>query len=421
MKKYLLLIFGLLLFVPLNSGFGQLPDESIQKQFEEVEFGDLILSIRTDAGRYISGHTPVILGSVQDIDGTPITTKVNLLIKDQNSNVVHQTSLSAENGKFRYTGFTTEHSGDFTIFAKAEHDKEVGYAKMLFEQRGFPTTKVGMGIFSTIFSIAGLLILIPFQIHKKWSVTKVEPLRFALLTLCSVIPLIILIAADVQLGQDTPVGMVLIQSSNVAMDDLLNSLNLSEILENNISSTGVDKFEWALHFGGSVHDNYQSGVIIPMYVLAFGLIGGYLRFLNKTQKGWFVTRAIYEIQRLKPNLTREEMLEKADEAFENANDTDKKNEHLTQRIIFNNSMEDLALIFLSPILAIASYLILVQGGVSPIENWPTIAVVSFATGLVTTEIIGRLEGFARSSIGNLENTDNKKEKIVPKENKSKTT
>jgi len=49
-------------------------------------------------------------------------------------------------------------------------------------------------------------------------------------------------------------------------------------------------------------------------------------------------------------------------------------------------------------LAIASYLILVQGGVNPIDNWPTIAVVSFATGLVTTEIIGRLEGFARSSI-----------------------
>jgi hypothetical protein len=103
MKKYIVLIICCVsLSIPFNSGFGQSQDEPIEKQFEKIEFGNLILNVRTEAGRYLPGHVPVISGSVQDINGTSITAKIDLIVMDQDSNTIHQASISAEKGKFRY-------------------------------------------------------------------------------------------------------------------------------------------------------------------------------------------------------------------------------------------------------------------------------------------------------------------------------
>ena len=40
--------------------------------------------------------------------------------------------------------------------------------------------------------------------------------------------------------------------------------------------------QWVMVVGGVRTDNYQSGVFIPLYVLIFGIIGGYLRYLYRT-------------------------------------------------------------------------------------------------------------------------------------------
>jgi hypothetical protein len=57
-----------------------------------------------------------------------------------------------------------------------------------------------------------------------------------------------------------------------------------------------------------------------------------------------------------------------------------------RRLVFHRSIEDLATLFLSPLLAIAMYFILVQW--EPTQaNVYILAIVSFGTGLVTDEIV----------------------------------
>jgi hypothetical protein len=49
-----------------------------------------------------------------------------------------------------------------------------------------------------------------------------------------------------------------------------------------LDTNGQPLRQWMVNFGGDATTNYQSGIQIPFYVIAFGLIGGYLRYLIKT-------------------------------------------------------------------------------------------------------------------------------------------
>lgn len=155
-----------------------------------------------------------------------------------------------------------------------------------------------------------------------------------------------------------------------------------------------------MHFGGNVQDNFSSGISVPIYILFFGMIGGYLRFLYKSQKGWFLERAAYEIKRIHPEMENEKALTLAEVVYATVEEKDRTNMqvHLVKRIIFNNSMLDLSMIFLPPILAVATYFMLLQGGVNENEALPTFAVVSFAIGLISNEIVQKLASFASSAV-----------------------
>jgi hypothetical protein len=312
------------------------------------------------------------------------------------------------------------------VYAKAIKDKNVGYAQTSFQVVEFYQTKLGTGIIATVIFTISLLILIGVQTKIKLRITSVEPLRFALLTLCSLIPIISLLAADAQMGQDSPLGLVMREVPFTLNNLNLNNPGISEITIGEILEQKTSqRFEWAIHVGGSPHDNYVSGIIIPVYVFIFGMLGGYIKFLHKTASGWFVTRAEIEWKRLNPmkeNKLKEELINlatKADnEGYLRILSKGEKEEEskiqedkaIIKRIIFNNSMEDLALIFLSPILAFVTFFILSQGGVDPNTNMPTIAIASFATGLITKEIINRLENTASTSL-NPKNT--KRDSLLP--------
>ena len=70
-----------------------------------------------------------------------------------------------------------------------------------------------------------------------------------------------------------------------------------------------------------------------------------------------------------------------------------------QRWLLYQSLEDIALLLLSPLLAIAVWLLLVQGGVQDQTGTPMLAVISFTTGLVTHDVIQSLIRFVSSKLG----------------------
>jgi hypothetical protein len=104
--------------------------------------------------------------------------------------------------------------------------------------------------------------------------------------------------------------------------------------------------QWVVNIGGIAANNYSTGVQIPVSVIIFGIAGGCLRFLYYTS-----TKGREGKQLEEP---------------------------------FLETLKDLALFFLSSLLAIAVWLVLFQGGM---ESIFTLAAVSFTVGLVTREVV----------------------------------
>jgi hypothetical protein len=378
--------------------------------FENYDKVDGILSINTINSKYLPGQINVITGKILDEKGNPINAKIDFVFKGNDTEF--SGSAFSKNGIYRLTDVSINKEGQYTVVARTTVNDQTLYAQTTFDVHSFHHTSLGKGIFITIIFTISLLILVSIQTKKKLRITSVEPYRFALLTLCSLIPIISLIGADVQLGPDSPIGLVI--------REIPSSLNQLDLADHNIANMTIrdalmtnsdKKFEWIIQVGGNVRDNYDSGIKIPVYVFVFGMLGGYIRFLHKSAKGWFVNRATIELKRLhiddnKLHDALQRLATKADnpgfvyeEGTENAKN-DKNVEFdkaLIKRLVFNSSMEDVAFIFLSPIIAFVAFFFLVQGGIDPSKNMPTLALVSFGAGLITDEVITKLKVFATSA------------------------
>ena len=104
----------------------------------------------------------------------------------------------------------------------------------------------------------------------------------------------------------------------------------------------------------SAREQIHVWAAIPVYVFVFGLVGGYIRYLyatvqSQTENGGKVT--VY------------------------------------------NSLYDVAQIFLAPLLAAAVWFLIIQNGVDPLKGIFVLAVVSFAVGLATTNVVNALISF----------------------------
>jgi len=586
--SYIIILFlGLGLFFGINSIFADQNDTKSVNMTEEIESnedktsegfdGKPIIHISTKTDRVLEGSLIMITGKVFNELGEPKNVKISLNVvnDDTDKSVYHQTFMS-ENGQFRHNSLELRQSGDYTIYANATINNNVQEVFLPIQVKSFPSTGVGIGIFAEIFFLAALLTLIYAQLRHGWSIPSVEPFRFALLTLCSVIPIIIFISADVELGQDSPFGFVVMHTT-----EPVGEMKLKQILQSTFEveqNQGFsDKFQWIINVGGNPRNNYSEGIQIPIFVLVFGLIGGYLRFLRKTSKGWikdavmesmkifestnadgskktvsnllenryyitipsgeiFDRKMVCHICNMRKDFIQKEgepicpecyrkrtkscvyckmdtnkkikemelelmevekQLEKnkieqkknEDERRENKNDgnldkkieklkeTTEKLEHERQKLkvdleplyidratelrwdkkcaeckkknldnkhiflswknnsklqrrfypeikraIFNNSMEDLALIFLPPVLAFALYFVLLQAGINAQDDMPTIAAVSLAVGLITKEALQRLESVGKSILlGTTKKKKNEEDENDSQESKEKTT
>jgi hypothetical protein len=162
-----------------------------------------------------------------------------------------------------------------------------------------------------------------------------------------------IILADVEIGTNSPFGLV--------QRHELNPQGQSDLEENNVATD-----EWIINIGGSWEDNFSSGIIIPIYVLVLGLLGGYLRYLHKA-----VSK---ELKKQDVHNERE------------------KTSYIFHRI----TNGELSHIFLAPLLAAIVWFLLSRGEI--VTNIYILAGISFSVGLVTTEIIDYITKYTTSIV-----------------------
>jgi hypothetical protein len=182
-----------------------------------------------------------------------------------------------------------------------------------------------------------------------------EVIRFICISGIALSPILFFIITDVGIGMNSPMGLI--------MDQPLD--------ENKVPQTNAS--HWVIHIGGTQNDNYETGLIIPFFVFAFGILGGYLRYLYKA----------YEKM-------RDEEKEKESKEFIILYVEDIDN--ITSAEFLHDTIGELTIIFLSPLLAIAVWFIIFQGDIY--DNIYIAAAISFTLGLVTKEVIKGLIAFA---------------------------
>ena len=196
---------------------------------------------------------------------------------------------------------------------------------------------------------------------KEEQMVFVEIMRFVCLTGIAFSFLLTLLFSDVEIGTNSPVGLV--------KKGALTTTN------GTLTETG----EWVVNIGGGKEDNYSAGIQIPATVIIFGVAGGYLRYL-------YGLRYLYT--------------DKKDDKV-NSDSVDRSwgdidiGDNLS---LFKHSLRSLALFFLSPLLAVAVWFVLFQGGTT---GKHAIAALSFTVGLVTEEAIQAIIVFARNILGGL--------------------
>lgn len=365
----------------------------------QVIDGKPALSIYTDKRQYVPGEIVKIFGNVYNETGNPITEKVDIQISSydnehKRSAYVYNSSILAVNGSY-IIGFDTPLPNQYTIVASLNRWNEKVFTK--FDSidvinPSVSTTSLMLYIGVTCFVI--FLALLP--VISGYTVSITQLLSFALISAIVLSPLAALLSTNVELGVDSPIGLILKSPVNEKPGSGLNILGHSEL-----------GGEWMINVGGNKHNNYAGGIQIPIYVVTFGLIGGYLRYLYDTTSD------------------RQKRIENEIVEIEKVGD-EKEKKRKKRRLFVYINLKTLGLVFLSPILAIAVWFTLsqigIQGQAQSTQGQTGIfvlAAISFTVALVTEEIVQYLIDFAKGNILFSKQAKNKEEKR-PK-NTSQTT
>jgi hypothetical protein len=196
-------------------------------------------------------------------------------------------------------------------------------------------------IYLSIGFLAALLILISIGIR---NIAIDEILRFIFISGMVGSILVGFLVTDKQFGIRSPIGIV------------VKSTNSTE--------------EWVLNIGGGPYI-FNSSLQIPLYVLVIGLVGGYLRYLYKTSKLLTDKELVKEREKIKKLLAKEHT------------------RNIARQITFFQSLKDLVLLFLSPLMAVAVWFLLSQW--RPTENSvQLIGLLCLSASLLTVEIINTI-------------------------------
>jgi hypothetical protein len=380
----------------------------------------LYMTVNTDRPKYAIGHDVTILGNIFDRLGHNISRAVILQVSHEGERPQTVVSINAKDGSFRYRAPIMELPGKYNITAGLDANQVKAWTSFDIIKPPIPTLFIVTAIVSLILFI--LTLICPLLIRngnglrqsrdpseevdskkketnsdvdskkketnsdvdskKKETNSDVDSkkketnsnhieerslyipsiLRFFSLSLMVLAPYTLFIYADLEFGVNSPVGLVIKEP-----------LDKKEPLSH-----------WIINIGGTSRDNYSSGLQIPFYVFAFGIAGGYLRYLYK---------AAYKSEHGKSRVPR------------------------TRNEFMEETIGELSEILLSPFLAIAAWFLLSVAGE---PNVYTVSAVSFTVGLATKDIVDRLILFLRTNLASGENTqeiDKKRAKNVEESNK----
>jgi hypothetical protein len=219
-----------------------------------------------------------------------------------------------------------------------------------------------------------------------------ELARFMCLSAIAMAPIAAFVFTDVEISPNSPIGLIL---KPTVSPDTENGPQLES--------------SWMINIGGDALSNYESGIQVPVDIVIFGIAGGYLRYL------WQTAEKVKEIGGRRMLAVKGEGEKESAALPTTANNPNEgsatKTEHKSEVQVphalreapetFYEALRDIALFFLAPLLAIAVWLVLLQGGTTSIY---TLAAISFAVGLVTREVIEAIISFAGRVLGGLKQT-----------------
>jgi len=319
------------------------------------------ISIVTDRTKIVPGNFIGISGTVRDMSGNLAKAKVVLEVihvKPRQENIVYKASFFTDGeegflGTFYDNGANIKEVGDYKIKATTSINgfKEDTLVHLEVVNL-FYTVAAGFAYLGIAAFVFFIIIILKTMTSKP---TVREILRFVCITVMAVTPAAVFALTDVEIGQNGPFGLVVFSPTD--------------------SASQFFNYEWVINIGG-YYPYYETGVQIPIFVLIFGVAGGYIRYLHTTYKLFAKESVLVKV----PEKEGEEM-------------------HKVRIEVLHQSMKDLALLFLAPLLAIAAYFLLIQSGIEQ-NNYETIAAVSFGVGLVTDNVVARLENIVGQKLKN---------------------
>jgi hypothetical protein len=327
------------------------------------------LWINTDRSEYPADQPIRVfawIGEITDRSPANFIRKISLEVRPENSNKVEYRAAKLFSARPNEFDITLSEPGTFNATVFTFVDGSMVSASTLFKVTDLFHTQTAVMIYVSIGFLAALLLLIGIGIS---NITIDEILRFIFISGIVGSILVGFLVTDKQFGIRSPIGLVVKPSNN---------------------DTGeISKSEWVLNIGGEPY-KYGSGVQIPVYVLVIGLVGGYLRYLYKTSKLLTDTELIKERRKIKELLAQEHT------------------RNLARRIAFYESLKDLVLLFLSPLVAVASWFLISQW--RPTENSVyLIGLICFSASLLTVEIVNSIIRFTKGYLKEPEESDQEKE------------
>lgn len=392
----------------------------------------------TNRPNYIIGQQIQIFIWVFDEQLINCKANVNVEVQRGTESVYNTTVLLDKNIRQTVSGPNTDSEGIYKIIAKSRLSGSQQVASITIKVTDLFKSVPAFFVYLAIVFLAGLitLILVSPDSH---SISEI--FRFTCITGIVLSVLSSLLLTDLQIGYNSPVGLVI---RNFASNQ----------------TTAANMVEWSLNIGGSWINNFSQGILIPIYVIVFGIAGGYLRYLYKSARLKTINSPLREILLFRwnsvpgtdSNILRSFLKERLDiewlvpsQEFEKSNNNqvltirggssvlrvelnqdnavannasvliddreifrftarDENGINIYQSLswrswLFYQSLEDLALLFLAPLLAIAIWFLLVQAGIS--SNL-TLALSSFTVGLVTDEVVRALLRSIRRTLGTVE-------------------
>jgi hypothetical protein len=332
-------------------------NKAIENNINKNNFNLVSVDISPDRREYTEFESILLIVNFEGNSSELI--KLVLETRDSSNKLLHKASQIVNGTNLNGYKFILHpaNKGVYNVTATAIQGTNYEVASTTFNVVSIFETNIAKFLYLSLSLFAALLILITMGIKNQ---LVEEILRFVFLSGIVASILASLLFTDLEFGTQSPIGLIKVLDEN---DE-----NHSKI--------------WVFHIGNEL--------TIPIYVIIFGLGGGYIRYLYKT------SRLIEEEKNKEVNKSNSKKSESADVGQEFK---------YNRRNVFYESLRDVALFSLAPILSVAVYFLLSAFGLSGDNSIYTLAVISFTVGLVTEDVIQTLIKFTQEKLANSKNND----------------